>query len=168
MSSYLDKAGLGILWAKIKAYVDSHSGGGSSVTVDSALSTTSENPVQNKVITGSLPVWTEWLDEGSYTTTTANAWEYTGFSITIPSGHAAILTANTTYNNGRPYGIGFNTSSTVSSTFGAPAMNIQSPSSSQAVVRATFLVQSGTYYLFNKRAATGSNRYTIKGFLYKV
>lgn len=27
MASYLDKTGLGILWAKIKAYVDSHSGG---------------------------------------------------------------------------------------------------------------------------------------------
>ena len=31
------------------------SGGGGSVTVDSALSTSSENPVQNKVITNALP-----------------------------------------------------------------------------------------------------------------
>ena len=34
--------------------VNEHSGGGGSVTVDSALSDTSENPVQNKTITGAI------------------------------------------------------------------------------------------------------------------
>ena len=37
----------------IKSYVDNHSGGGG-ITVDNELSTTSENPVQNKVITNEL------------------------------------------------------------------------------------------------------------------
>lgn len=43
-----------IVLQEAKDYTDTHGGGGGSVTVDSSLSTTSENPVQNKVITLAL------------------------------------------------------------------------------------------------------------------
>lgn len=43
-----------IVLQEAKDYTDTHGGGGGSVTVDSSLSNTSENPVQNKVITLAL------------------------------------------------------------------------------------------------------------------
>ena len=46
-------------------WVEIPTGGGTSVTVDSALSSTSENPVQNKVITSAL--------NGKVSTTTYSA-----------------------------------------------------------------------------------------------
>lgn len=49
--AFLDETGVARLWEKIKAYVKANAG---NVTVDSALSTTSTNPVQNKVVTASL------------------------------------------------------------------------------------------------------------------
>ena len=43
-----------IVLQEAKDYTDTHGGGGGTVTVDSALSDTSENPVQNRVITLAL------------------------------------------------------------------------------------------------------------------
>lgn len=53
---YLDSTGLAYFWSKIKSYVDSHGGGGGSVTVDDALSDSSVNPVQNKIITAAINI----------------------------------------------------------------------------------------------------------------
>lgn len=51
MSKFLDETGLGVLVKLIKKYVNDNA---ASVTVDDTLSSTSTNPVQNKVINTAL------------------------------------------------------------------------------------------------------------------
>lgn len=53
MKSYADSKDA-IILQEAKDYADTHGGGGGTVTVDDELSLSSENPVQNKVITAAL------------------------------------------------------------------------------------------------------------------
>ncbi len=101
---YLDYPGLSYLWSKLKEIFQvklvsgtniktinnnsllgsgniNISGGGSSVTVDDALSTTSENPVQNKVITNNFDNYVPksgnaWVTESG----TSDGWTYRKYS----------------------------------------------------------------------------------------
>lgn len=86
---FLDYTGLAYLWSKIKDYIDSHSGG---VTVDSALDSTSENPVQNKAIKAAIDA----------SKTTVKRTSLSANAVSVPSGTwTALCTftgkANTSY-----------------------------------------------------------------------
>lgn len=96
----------------------------------------------------------------SYTTRTADTWEYTGLLVEVPENHIYITRARTSYTHGRPYGLGFH-SETALGSWGAPVQNIQSPIKTEAMAMGTFMLLPGTYYLYCKRAGTGVNTYTI-------
>lgn len=101
---YLDDSGLSYLWGKLKDIFQvklvsgtniktinnnsllgsgniTISGGGGSVTVDDALSTTSENPVQNKVITNNFANYVPKSGNGWITASgTSDGWTYRKYS----------------------------------------------------------------------------------------
>lgn len=95
---------------------------------------------------------------GTYKATTANTWEYTGKSFTVPSGHMYLVKLQLGWASGKPIGVGVHTSTNVS---GFPSWHF---ADSEGVYNApVFLLYAGTYYLFEKRATVPSltNTYWI-------
>lgn len=68
MESYADSRDA-IILQEAKDYADTHGGGGGTVTVDDELSLSSENPVQNKVITAAMNNKIEASDLATVATT---------------------------------------------------------------------------------------------------
>lgn len=91
----------------------------------------------------------------SYTTQAANAWEKIGVSFTVPSNHRYIIQLASSYNAGKPIGLGLSTSSTAN----RPNYMIQA----DEVQRYTLSIGAGTYYVWAMRGGTGTNRYDAGG-----
>lgn len=108
-----------------------------------------------------LPKYKLLANSVSYTTANVMTWEYTNISINVPTGHMYIVTVQTSYSHGKPYGLGFHTASTLGS-WGAPNFNVQDTTNNESLSRATFMLTPGTWYLYNKRMSTGANTYTIE------
>ena len=104
-----------------------------------------------------LPTYTIPINGATYTGTTSNAWEYVGKSITVASGHVAIVTCVQNYSSGRPMGIGLGTNASAN----PPLYFAQH--ATESVYRATFMLTAGTWYLYTKRATVPSaaNSYHI-------
>lgn len=93
----------------------------------------------------------------SYSTTTANTWQYTGHSFTVPSGHVYVVRLYTQYSAGKPIGLGIHSAASMSGAITAPLYNTENANGVQGY---TMLLPAGTYYIWSKRAGTGSNTYT--------
>ena len=101
----------------------------------------------------------------TYSSTTTNAWEATNISFTVPEGHIYIVQVTSTYTNGKPYGLGLHSSTTLNQS--APLMSCQE-TVAKYLTRATFFVASGTWYICILRAGTGSNTYNIYGLDFTI
>lgn len=110
---------------------------------------------------------TKTFASGSFKGTVANAWEYTGTTLTVPSGHIYLVYMVPGFSTGRPLGAGLHTSNTIAASVGAPYYRAESVNTSDATSRTPlFLLGPGTYYYFEKRATvpTAANSHTIGGF----
>ena len=107
-----------------------------------------------------IPQYSNPVSGTAYTTATANAWENTGISVTVPSGHLYLVHVRAVYQNSRPIGIGFHAASTFGA-YNAPQYNVQSPIANETIEKAGFILTSGTHYLFTKRTETGSNTHYL-------
>lgn len=87
----------------------------------------------------------------SFKGTAANTWQYNGVSFTIPSGHLYLVRPTLSWNTGKPIGVGFDSSSAVGSS-GFPAYNFENANG--FYVPPVFMLYTGTYYMFEKRAST--------------
>ena len=87
----------------------------------------------------------------SFKATAANAWQYTGLSFTIPSGHQYLVRPWMGWNSGKPTGVGFETS-TSTGTKGFPTYSFENANG--FCTPPIFLLPPGTFYLFEKRATT--------------
>lgn len=96
---------------------------------------------------------------GSYAQTTANAWEDTGITIVVPSGHLYVGMLTAGYVSGRPLGIGADRSASPSG--GIPEQSAESANGQYSV--AVFLYP-GTWRVFTKRAsvASSANNYYLR------
>lgn len=105
---------------------------------------------------------------GSFKGTVANAWEYTGTSITVPNGHIYLVYFVPGFSTGKPIGVGLHTSDTIPTAYGAPLFRAESENANDALMRTPlFVLGSGTtYYYFEKRATVpaAANTHTIAGF----
>lgn len=110
-----------------------------------------------------IPRWITLESGTAYATTTANTWEYTGISVTVPTNHVYQLQVQMTYNSSRPIGIGFHGSTSIATAYSAPLYNSHSESTSIACCMTGFILQAGTWYLFTKTAGTGSNNLYVRG-----
>ena len=104
---------------------------------------------------------------GQFQATAANTWQYTGLSITVPSGHNYIVEMLPGYSTGRPIGIGLNDSQTISGAHNAPIYRAEALRTGESVVRSPFfLLTPGTWYLFDKRESvpTTKNSFVVRGY----
>lgn len=108
-----------------------------------------------------LPRYKRIINAQSFNTTTANVWQYTGKSFTIPTNHVYIARLYTQYANGKPIGLGFHTASSFAGANTAPIYNIEN---SLGVSGLTTILEPGTYYVWSKRGGTGNNTYTVTAF----
>lgn len=142
------------VWDVLKDKYDSMELGDLSTTLAEALGI--ENGDNN---TGSTePKYLSGIVNSTYSTTTANAWSYTGLSFTVPTGHVYVARINTSYTNGKPIGIGVHTSTSLTTAITAPIHNIEN---SLGIQNVTCLLTASTYYVWSKRAGTGSNTYRV-------
>lgn len=102
----------------------------------------------------------------------AETWAYTGMSVTVPSGHYYLLQIYALWNNGKPTGVGLHTSTSLTSpySYGAPVMNQTCAISGASAGIGTFLVNPGTWYIFEKQAtaSTNNNTYYVRGIDFPV
>lgn len=96
-----------------------------------------------------------------YTNQKVDEWENIGVSITVPANHTYYVTITCGYTSGRPTGAGFHTSSELQSWAPSPIKCIEAPYCGETPVFR--LVASTTYYLFVKRAGTGTNKHWVMG-----
>ena len=104
---------------------------------------------------------------GQYQATAANAWQYTGLSVTVPSGHNYLVEMIPGYSTGRPIGIGLNDAQTISNAHNAPMYRVEAIRSGESIVRTPyFLLTPGTWYLFDKRESTPTtkNTFVVRGY----
>ena len=87
----------------------------------------------------------------NYTTQAANAWERIGVSFTVPANHRYIAQLASSYNQGKPIGLGVVASTTAT----RPNFLIQA----DEVQRYTLILGAGTWYVMVMRSGTGTNRY---------
>lgn len=90
------------------------------------------------------------MDLGYYKATATNVWEYIGTSITVPSGHMYIGKYDVGWNSGKPIGMGFHTSSSITSPYDAPRYAVTN--GSLAVYDGTFALNPGKWYAFEMRS----------------
>lgn len=93
----------------------------------------------------------------NYKNTTANAWEYVGLSITVPTGHRYLVRCTQGWNSGKPIGMALHTATSGMLTYTHESAN-------DAVMGTPmYMLDSGTWYLFTKRAtvATAANIYAV-------
>ena len=104
------------------------------------------------------PTFKQYINTTSKATT-ANAWEYTGKSITIPSGKRAIVQGYLQWASGKPIGFGLDGSSTASTPY-------RCYESGLTVYSCSFILGSGTYYIYEKRSTVPSSNNTliVEGF----
>ena len=100
------------------------------------------------------------LSLGSFTTTITNAWENTGLTITVPNNHCFIGNLQQGYNAGRPLGIAVHDSSSL----GIAGIPLKSAYDSNGLYSGFFMLTPGTWYVFSKRAGTGTNNYSFRYF----
>lgn len=116
----------------------------------------------NSQITDHLKSHTVTL--GSYGQTTANAWECTGLSIVVPSGHVYLCNVQQGFNTGKPLGIGMHDANTL----GASGIPLKSAYDPDGLMTGLFMVTNGTWYIYTKRATAASgtsvNNYYIRYF----
>lgn len=105
------------------------------------------------------------ISGATYSSTTANAWEVTNLSFTVPEGHIYIVEVLGSYTNGKPYGIGLHNASTLGQS--APVTSAEE-TVAKYVTRGTFFVRSGTWYICTLRAGTGSNTYSVYGLDFTI
>lgn len=105
------------------------------------------------------------INGSTYSHSTANAWQVTNLSFTVPEGHIYIVEVFCSYTNGKPYGIGLHNSSTLSQS--APLMSTEE-TVAKYVTRGTFFVRPGTWYICTLRASTGSNTYSVYGLDFTI
>ncbi len=94
----------------------------------------------------------------NYKNTTANAWEYVGISIIVPTGHRYLVRCTQGWNSGKPLGLGLHTATSGILTFTHESAN-------DAVMGTPmYMIDSGTWYLFTKRGsvATAENVYSVE------
>ena len=103
---------------------------------------------------------------GVYQQAAANAWEYTGLNITVPTGYKYIVRASQTWTSGKPVGLALNytNASTSNMTFVVESVN------EPVLYTPALFLDAGTWYLYTKRNAVGAanNTYTISGVAIKV
>lgn len=119
------------------------------------------------VVTRLASLRTKTFASGSFKGTVANDWEYTGTTLTVPSGHIYLVYMVPGFSTGKPIGAGLHTSDTIPTAYGAPIFRAESENASDAIGRTPlFVLGSGTYYYFEKRASvpTGSNSHLIAGY----
>lgn len=87
----------------------------------------------------------------SFKGTAANTWQYNGVSFTIPSGHLYLVRPTLSWSTGKPIGVGFDSASSVGAS-GFPAYNFENANG--FYVPPVFMLYTGTYYMFEKRAST--------------
>lgn len=99
------------------------------------------------------------VNVGSYAQTTANAWENTGITIVVPSGHVYVGMLTSGYSSGRPLGIAVDRSANPSGN-----MMEQSAESANGQYSVSVFLYPGTWYIFTKRAsvATSANNYYFR------
>lgn len=100
----------------------------------------------------------------TYTTAAANTWEYTGKSFQVPANHVYLVRITAGWSSGRPTGIGVHTATSLGS-YTAPSYNYESSAIGSNL---TMLLGAGTYYVWAKRAGTGSNNYTVTAFDFDI
>ena len=105
------------------------------------------------------------ISEATYSNTTSNAWEVTNLSFTVPTGHVYIIQITCTYTNGKPYGIGLHSATSLSQN--APVMSIEE-TVGKYITRGTFFVPAGTWYICTLRAGAGSNTYNVYGLDFTI
>ncbi len=105
------------------------------------------------------------ISGSTYSSTTANAWQVTGLSFTVPEGHVYIVQVTGSYTNGKPYGIGLHSSNSLSQS--APLMSVEE-TVAKYLIRGTFIVTAGTWYICTLRAGTGSNTYGVSGLDFTI
>lgn len=92
-----------------------------------------------------------------YQNATANAWEYVGLSVTVPTGHRYLVRCTQGWNSGKPLGMALHSATSGHLTYTHESAN-------DAVMGTpTYMLDSGTWYLFTKRAtvATAANVYAM-------
>lgn len=95
---------------------------------------------------------------GSYQNTSANAWENTGISITVPQYHKYLVSVDTYWTNGKPIGLGLDSNASLSSL--PPRYCIDRTEAVQSTP--TFMLPPGKHYVYSKRStAPAENAYTI-------
>lgn len=90
---------------------------------------------------------------GSYQQSTANAWENTGLTITVPTDHMYIGVLECTWASGRPLGLGVNTSSSLL----GDVPNQAHENGGEGTLAFTVALYPGTWYVFTKRSSVGTS-----------
>lgn len=150
-------------------YVSADASGNITATGD--VTDGSGNVLSDKADTSDLSALIQskvFLANYTFKNTTANAWQYTGKSFTIPDGYAAICYVLSNYASGACKGLGLSVASTLPAA-GAPELH-QDTNSTHLNRTCAFYVPAGTYYVFSKRAAVSSsnNTYNVQGIQIKL
>lgn len=123
-------------------------------SVDAAFSSIAGNALNSKI----ADICTRKTLTKQYATQVADAWEYIGLSITVPSGHTYILNVTCDWQIGKPLGLAIGTSSS-----GTPDIRYESNGTDSVMLTGAIFLQNGTYYVFAKRGAASQtqNNYTV-------
>lgn len=94
-----------------------------------------------------------------YKNTSANTWENTGNTFTVPNGHLYLISLSTGWSSGQPTGLGVNKGTSL--TGNTPDVAYESTT---ALRTPMIVCNSGTWNIFSKRASagTGTNNYYIE------
>lgn len=106
-------------------------------------------------------IWNSWYSDVPITNSNQGWRLHSSLSVTVPSGHVYIVQAQTTFVSGKPTGIGFHTTTTLSQT---TPITFYGDGTNYCAM-GTFMLTPGTWYLCDCRATAPSqaNAYYVRG-----